>query len=198
MVGGFATRRGSVRPRNARRSRRVAAAISARRRCRSCRRSTVGSSAGWVTTPFARSRTFRRRRPTISGFPTPCVPWPGVSRPSIISGSGCTSSRTCTRRPAPTTETIDAMYDGAIARLDNAVTDLGKPLAYTPALPPDDDLDQLPDVQQQLRNGRVGGSGQRCERTHPRRRHLSSRALATLRSHRSRSNRSTCIACSGW
>ena len=43
--------------------------------------------------------------------------------------------------------TVDAMYDGAIARLDNAVADLGRPLAYTPALPPDGELDELPELR---------------------------------------------------
>jgi anthranilate synthase component 1 len=43
--------------------------------------------------------------------------------------------------------TVDAMYDGAIARLDNAVADLGRPLPYTPALPPDDELDRLPELR---------------------------------------------------
>jgi anthranilate synthase component I len=40
--------------------------------------------------------------------------------------------------------TVDAMYDGAIARLDNAVADLGRPLPYAPTLPPEDELDRLP------------------------------------------------------
>jgi anthranilate synthase component 1 len=43
--------------------------------------------------------------------------------------------------------TVDAMYDGAIARLDNAVADLGRPLPYTPTLPPDDELDRLPELR---------------------------------------------------
>ncbi len=43
--------------------------------------------------------------------------------------------------------TVDAMYDGAIARLDNAVADLGRPLPYTPSLPPDDELDRLPELR---------------------------------------------------
>ncbi|MDQ1386015.1 MAG: anthranilate synthase component, partial [Actinomycetota bacterium] len=41
-------------------------------------------------------------------------------------------------------ETVDAMYEGAIARLDNAVADLARPLPYTPAVPPADELDELP------------------------------------------------------
>jgi len=43
--------------------------------------------------------------------------------------------------------TVDAMYDGAIARLDNAVADLGRPLPYAPTLPPEDELDRLPELR---------------------------------------------------
>jgi anthranilate synthase component 1 len=43
--------------------------------------------------------------------------------------------------------TIDAMYDAAIARLDNAVVDLGRPLPYTPAVPPAEELDELPKLE---------------------------------------------------
>jgi anthranilate synthase component 1 len=39
------------------------------------------------------------------------------------------------------------MYDGAIARLDNAVADLGRPLPYAPTLPPEDELDRLPELR---------------------------------------------------
>ncbi|HVJ96422.1 MAG TPA: anthranilate synthase component I [Acidimicrobiia bacterium] len=42
---------------------------------------------------------------------------------------------------------IDAMYDAASARLDNAVADLGKPLPYQPVLPPADALDDLPELR---------------------------------------------------
>ena len=49
--------------------------------------------------------------------------------------------------------TIDAMYDGAIARLDNAVADLGQPLPYTPALPPEDELEQLPEIRRNFSPG---------------------------------------------
>jgi anthranilate synthase component 1 len=44
-------------------------------------------------------------------------------------------------------ETIDAMYDGAIARLDNAVVDLGRPLPYSVSIPPADELDDLPELR---------------------------------------------------
>ncbi|HUI49911.1 MAG TPA: anthranilate synthase component I [Acidimicrobiia bacterium] len=43
--------------------------------------------------------------------------------------------------------TIDAMYDAAIARLERAVADLGQPLPYVAALPPPDELDELPKLQ---------------------------------------------------
>jgi anthranilate synthase component 1 len=54
--------------------------------------------------------------------------------------------------------TIDAMYDGAIARLDNAVTDLGQPLPYTPALPPEDELEQLPEIRRNFSAGAWAGA----------------------------------------
>jgi anthranilate synthase component 1 len=41
---------------------------------------------------------------------------------------------------------LDAMYESATARLDAAVAELGRPLAYTPALPPADELTELPAV----------------------------------------------------
>ena len=49
--------------------------------------------------------------------------------------------------------TLDAMYDGAIARLDNAVVDLGRPLPYTPALPPADELEDLPELRRNVELG---------------------------------------------
>jgi anthranilate synthase component I len=55
--------------------------------------------------------------------------------------------------PGADESTIDAMYDGAIARLDNAVVDLGQPLPYRPSLPPEDELDQLPDVRGNFERG---------------------------------------------
>ena len=41
-------------------------------------------------------------------------------------------------------DAVDAMYDAALARLDNAVADLGRSLPYTPSEPPADELDELP------------------------------------------------------
>ncbi len=49
--------------------------------------------------------------------------------------------------PGADKATVDATYDGAIARLENAVVDLGKPLPYLPSLPPRDDLDELPEIR---------------------------------------------------
>ena len=49
--------------------------------------------------------------------------------------------------PGADAATVDAMYDGAIARLDTAVADLGRPLPYTPLPPPDDELEQLPEIR---------------------------------------------------
>jgi anthranilate synthase component 1 len=43
--------------------------------------------------------------------------------------------------------TLDALYDGAVARLAAAVDELGRPLPYLPALPPAEDLAELPDVR---------------------------------------------------
>jgi anthranilate synthase component 1 len=52
--------------------------------------------------------------------------------------------------PAADDATLDAMYDGAIARLENLVRDLGKPLPYTPSLPPADELEALPDIRRNM------------------------------------------------
>jgi len=49
--------------------------------------------------------------------------------------------------PAADPATLDALYDGALARLDQAVADLARPLAYTPAVPPDEELDELPELR---------------------------------------------------
>ena len=49
--------------------------------------------------------------------------------------------------PGADRETVDAMYDSAIARLDNAVADLGRPLSYVPARPPNEEVDDLPEIR---------------------------------------------------
>jgi anthranilate synthase component 1 len=46
--------------------------------------------------------------------------------------------------------TLDAMYDAATARLENAVTDLGRSLPYVPTVPPADDLQELPALQRNV------------------------------------------------
>ncbi|HET9729631.1 MAG TPA: anthranilate synthase component I [Acidimicrobiia bacterium] len=45
---------------------------------------------------------------------------------------------------------LDLLYDAAIARLESAVDDLGQPLPYAPALPPADELTELPDVTRNM------------------------------------------------
>jgi len=52
--------------------------------------------------------------------------------------------------PGAGLDILDAMYDGAIARLDNLVDDLGQPLSYAAAPPPADELDELPEVRRNL------------------------------------------------
>ena len=42
---------------------------------------------------------------------------------------------------------LDSLYDAAIDRLEKAVTELGCPLPYQPAVPPADELTELPDVR---------------------------------------------------
>ncbi len=49
--------------------------------------------------------------------------------------------------PSADAATIDATYDGAIARLEGAVVDLGRPLPYAPTLPPGDSLEDLPEIR---------------------------------------------------
>jgi len=60
--------------------------------------------------------------------------------------------------PGADASTIDAMYDGAIARLDNAVVDLGRPLPYRPALPPEDEFDQLPKLRRNFEGAAWAGA----------------------------------------
>ncbi len=49
--------------------------------------------------------------------------------------------------PGASARELDALYDGASARLATAVEELGKPLPYLPALPPAEDLGELPEVR---------------------------------------------------
>ena len=49
--------------------------------------------------------------------------------------------------------TLRRLYDTAIARLDAAVSDLGRPLPYAPTLPPADELTELPAVEVNMSEG---------------------------------------------
>jgi anthranilate synthase component 1 len=51
--------------------------------------------------------------------------------------------------PPPGADTIelDTMYEAAVARLAAAVDEIGRPLPYLPALPPPEDLAELPEVR---------------------------------------------------
>jgi len=46
--------------------------------------------------------------------------------------------------------TVAAMYEAAIARLESAVADLGRPVPYVPSLPPGDELDELPELRRNI------------------------------------------------
>jgi anthranilate synthase component 1 len=48
--------------------------------------------------------------------------------------------------PGASATVLDALYDAAVAKLDVAVDELGRPLPYAPALPPAEDLAELPEV----------------------------------------------------
>jgi anthranilate synthase component 1 len=45
---------------------------------------------------------------------------------------------------------IDELYDAAAARLDQAVIELGRPLPYVPAIPPADELSELPELKRNM------------------------------------------------
>jgi anthranilate synthase component 1 len=45
---------------------------------------------------------------------------------------------------------LDALYEAAAARLEVAVSELGRPLPYTPAVPPPDELSELPEVKRNV------------------------------------------------
>jgi len=51
------------------------------------------------------------------------------------------------------TSEIDAAYDRAVARLDDLVDELARPLPYVPSRPPADDLGDLPDVRSSMPGG---------------------------------------------
>src|SRR4029077_6470210 len=46
--------------------------------------------------------------------------------------------------------TLRRYYDTAVAKLADAVADLGRPLPYVPSIPPADDLTELPEVRTNL------------------------------------------------
>jgi len=48
--------------------------------------------------------------------------------------------------PAASATALDTLYEAAVARLATAVDELGRPLPYLPALPPAEDLGELPAV----------------------------------------------------
>jgi anthranilate synthase component I len=79
-----------------------------------------------------------------------------------------------------TDASLDALYDDAVARLEQLAADGAAPLDEPFVLPPDPD-DPLPEVTSNLGAGRLraGRGGQ--QGAHPRRRHLPGRALAALR-----------------
>ncbi len=49
--------------------------------------------------------------------------------------------------PGASDPQLEADYERAVARLDDAVGELGKPVPYLPAVPPGDDLSELPEVR---------------------------------------------------
>ncbi len=49
--------------------------------------------------------------------------------------------------PGASVAALDVLYEGAVAKLDAAVGELGRPLPYLPALPPAEDLAELPDIR---------------------------------------------------
>jgi anthranilate synthase component 1 len=49
--------------------------------------------------------------------------------------------------PGANATVLDALYDAAVAKLETAVDELGRPLPYMPALPPAEDLAELPEVR---------------------------------------------------
>src|SRR4029077_10444815 len=52
--------------------------------------------------------------------------------------------------PGSDDATLRSLYDTAVARLSDAVAELGRPLSYVPALPPADELTELPAVRTNL------------------------------------------------
>ena len=154
------------RPGNARGARSAPRALSARRRCPSCRRSTAASSGGWATTPCARSSGCPTSPPDDLGFPDAVCSLAGQRRRVRPLPPAAVPDRE--RVPAarmPTTRRSTRCTTAAVARLDNAVADLGRPLPYTPAVPPADELDELPEVRRNFGSRRVGRRGRTPRRS---------------------------------
>ena len=162
------------------------ARTTGRRGCPSCRRSTVASWVGSVTTQCARSNDFQTFRTTTPASPTRCVHSRDWLRRSTISGSACISSRTCIRRRAPPPLPSTRCTTPRSLRLDTAVDELSRPLPYQPAIPPGQDLSELPEITRNFSSDAVAVCGRSREGIHPRRRHLPSGARAALRPRRAR------------
>jgi anthranilate synthase component I len=54
--------------------------------------------------------------------------------------------------------TLRNLYDTAVVKLADAVADLGKPLPYVPAIPPPDELTELPEVRTNLNSAQWTGA----------------------------------------
>jgi len=52
--------------------------------------------------------------------------------------------------PGASTDELRLAYERAVERLDTAVAELGKPVPYLPAVPPGDELDEIPEVRRNV------------------------------------------------
>ena len=192
-IGGVAARGRPLRPGNARRARRAAGAVPRARRKPSCRRFTAASSAGWATTPCARS----------NGSPTFRTDDLGLARRGVLARRAGRRVRPLPPALLPHRERVSRArlrrrrrcakhYDAAVERLADAVADSGRPLPYAavaarrPTSSP-----SCPRCATNLDRRAVDRGGRGREGAHPRRRHLPGRARAALRSASSRSTRSS-------
>jgi anthranilate synthase component I len=60
--------------------------------------------------------------------------------------------------PGASVSELDTLYESAMARLATAVEELGRPLPYLPALPPAEDLGELPDVRRNFTSDEWAGA----------------------------------------
>jgi anthranilate synthase component 1 len=60
--------------------------------------------------------------------------------------------------PGASVTALDTLYDGATARLATAVEELGRSLPYLPALPPPEDLGELPKVRRNFTSNEWAGA----------------------------------------